>query len=363
MKIDGKLLNRLWAMYKHYGIKYVCNYLHLKFFYSSKNKYVTMLIHRFIKYPPYLEIEVTTRCNLKCTMCEHTYWHEKSQDMSFEDFKGIIDQFPQLKWIGLTGIGESFMHKDFLKMLEYVKAREIQVELYDTFYFIDEKVANKLIDLKIDMIKPSIDAASKETYEKIRVNSNFDLVMKNIKNLLRLKRERGSFFPEVEFHYIISKANMHELCKYIELLGSLEGNVDSILVTRIMHNFNEIDHLYTEIPDELICQGNKKAQQVGIKLHWNLDVPKCKPPIALCNVWIMPFIFVTGHVIPCCSGNEANRRDYQKETSLGNVFEAEHFREIWNGDKYRAFRRMIKSGQVPKQCVNCCLFSIDKGRN
>lgn len=358
MQISRKSINRLWAMYRHSGIKYVYNYLHFNFFYAKQNKFITGLTHRLIKYPPYLEIEVTTRCNLKCIMCEHTYWQEKAQDMSFADFKRIIDEFPKLKWIGLTGIGESFMHKDFLKMLEYVKARRIYVELYDTFYFIDENTANKLIDLKIDMIKPSIDAATKQTYEKIRVNSDFNRVMDNIKNLLKLKQKRQSFFPELEFHYILSKANMHELNKYIELVGSLGG--ESILVTRFLHIFKEIEQLYTEVPDKLICEANKKAQEVGIKLHWSLDVPKHKPPISMCSVWIMPFIFLTGHVIPCCAANEANRRDFQKETSMGNIFEVEHFSEIWNGEKFRNVRKMIKRGLVPKPCIDCCLFNTRK---
>ncbi|MFQ6118808.1 MAG: hypothetical protein ACE5KE_02860, partial [Methanosarcinales archaeon] len=57
-----------------------------------------------VPYPPSIEIEPTTRCNLRCTICEHTYWNEKGRDMSFKEFKGIVDQFPRLKWIGLTGI-------------------------------------------------------------------------------------------------------------------------------------------------------------------------------------------------------------------------------------------------------------------
>lgn len=28
-------------------------------------------------YPWYMQVETTTRCHLKCTMCEHTYWYEK----------------------------------------------------------------------------------------------------------------------------------------------------------------------------------------------------------------------------------------------------------------------------------------------
>jgi len=73
----------------------------------------------------------------------------------------------------------------------------------------------------------------------------------------------------------------------------------------------------------------------------------------------MPFIFVTGHVIPCCAGNEAGRRDFQKETSLGNVF-IQSFKEIWKGKKYKALRKMIREGKVPPPCVDCSLYEVTK---
>ena len=132
-------------------------------------------------YPGRIELEITNRCSLRCAKCEHTYWKEPPRDLSLEDFKNIIDQFPKLKWIGLTGIGESFLHKDFFKMLEYVKSRDVIVELYDTFYFIDKEKGKKLIHVGLDRLLPSIDASTKAAYEKIRVGSNFDLVINNIK--------------------------------------------------------------------------------------------------------------------------------------------------------------------------------------
>lgn len=355
-KLTLSNFKRLLFHLRNNGVKYTYNIIHVGILYGTKNPLLLKLLYWLEPYPPYLEIEVTTRCNLKCAMCEHTYWDEPDRDMSFEEFKGIIDQFPRLKWIGLTGIGESFINKDFMKMLRYVKSKNIFVELYDTFYFIDEKIAKELIETRVDRLFVSIDAATEETYERIRVGSNFERVTNNVSNLFRLKREIKAYFPEVLFHYIVSKGNLNEIPQYIRLVHSLaKGENVAIQFTRMLHEFGEVENLFVEIPEEIIQAANGKASQLGVKVTWNADVPSVKPPVTKCTEWIMPFIFVTGHVIPCCSGNEAGHRDFQKETALGNVFE-QSFKEIWHSEKYKTLRRMLRQGQVPLPCRNCCLY-------
>jgi pyrroloquinoline quinone biosynthesis protein E len=283
--------------------------------------------------------------------------------MSFEEFKSIVDQFPKLKWIGLTGIGESFLNKDFMKMLKYVKSKNILVELYDTFYFIDKQVAKELIELEIDKIFLSMDAATKETYEKIRVGSNFEKVTNNVRYLFQLKKKKRAFFPKIAFHYIVNRLNLSEIPQYIELVHSLSGGEETIIqFTRMLHKFKEVKDLFVEIPEEIIRLAEEKAKKFNIPITWNADVPKFKPPVTRCIEWTMPFIFVTGHVIPCCSGNEAGHREFQKETALGNVFE-QSFKEIWYGEKYKTLRKMLSRGEIPLPCKNCCLYDTEpKGR-
>lgn len=352
-------LSRLMFLLSNKGIKYTYNVIHFNIFWGSRSPFIRRLLYWFEPYPSYIEIEVTTRCNLKCIMCEHTYWNEPNRDMSFEEFKNIVDQFPRLKWIGLTGIGESFLNRDFMKMLKYVKSRDVFVELYDTFYFIDRKTAEELIDMGVDKIFASIDAATKETYEKIRVGSNFERVINNVRTLFRLKEEKKTCFPEIAFHYIVNKLNLHEIPRYINLVHSLVGEENvTIQFTRMLHEFKEVKDLFVEIPEETIRIVNKIAEDLGIKLIWNKDVPQVKPLIKECIEWTMPFIFVTGHVIPCCSGNEAGHRDFQKRTALGNVFE-KSFKEIWRSKKYKSLRRMLRRGKVPLPCKNCCLYNVE----
>lgn len=347
---------KLFFILKYKGLRYAYNYIYFNLFWGRRHPLITKLLYWLESYPSYMEIEVTTRCNLSCVMCERTYWDEPNRDMSFERFKMIVDQFPRLKWIGLTGIGESFMNKDFMKMLRYVKSKNIIVELYDTFYFIDEKTSQELIEMGIDIIFVSLDAATRETYEKIRVGSSFDRVADNVKTMVKLRQEMNATFPRLQFHYIVNKLNYFEIPQYIELVDSFSNKEKfRIQFSRMLHEFEQTRDLFMEVPPETIAETERKAEETGIPVVWNLDVGLNKKPLNQCVEWTMPFIFVTGHVIACCSGNEAGQRELQKATALGNVFE-KSFADIWHGKKYKNLRKLLINGKVPPPCSNCCLY-------
>jgi MoaA/NifB/PqqE/SkfB family radical SAM enzyme len=233
------------------------------------------------------------------------------------------------------------------------------VELYDTFYFIDKKIAEELIELEIDIIFVSLDAATRETYERIRIGSSFDRVINNVRTMIKQREERNSVFPRLYFHFIVNKLNYQEIPQYIELVDSLsEHEKFRIQISRMLHEFDQTRDLFMDVPDKIIKETEKKAKDAGIPVVWNLDVASNKKPIQQCVEWTMPFIFVTGHVIPCCSGNEAGRRDFQKATALGNVFE-QSFKDIWYGEKYKKLRELLKQGKIPPACIDCCLYDLN----
>lgn len=338
------------------GWRYAYNYLHFLTFYNTKRPLLVKLLQWMEPYPAYIEIENTTNCNLKCIMCERTYWNEKSRTLSFDQFRSIVDQFPRLKWIGLTGIGESYLNKDFERMLSYCKKeRNLIVEIYDVFYFVDERRAIELVDLGVEQVYCSMDAATKETYDKIRIGSDFDRVVENVRRFSEIKRQRGLFFPVLDFHFIVNKLNYHEIIPYIELIAEIAPG-SKIQFTRLLHQYPEIESLYTDIPKETIDAALTRAGQLGVQMFWNQNASLNKPLMSNCITWYMPFIFATGEVIPCCSGNEANQRERQKATSLGNIFD-NSFEEIWWGEKYKKLRHQVRTGQTPDACVDCCLYT------
>ncbi|WP_181391403.1 radical SAM protein [Methanospirillum stamsii] len=304
-------------------------------------------------------MEVTTRCGLRCIMCEHTYWEEPSRDISYQEFVSIIDQFPKLKWIGLTGIGESFLNKDFMKMLELVKSRGIYVELYDNLFFPNEGNIKKLVDLQVDKLLISCEAATPELYEQIRPGASFETVMNHIKLLFDYKKEKKSEYPKISFHYIVMKNNLEEIPHFISSVSELAQEPVSIQITRMLHYFPEVQDLYTDISEDYIQSCETLAKENNVHISWNLDVSIEKPPISQCIEWTMPFIFANGDVVPCCSANESNKREYQKKTSMGNIFETS-FKEIWNGVRYQDLRKKLRQGSCPPACIDCCLYNYKR---
>lgn len=361
-KIEFKYhFKRLVRMLRYKGIRYTLSYFFCLAFYNSNlisEKILYPLFPRSVFYPRYIEVEVSTLCNLRCEMCEHTYWKEKNQMMNLEQLKGIVEQFPKLQWIGLTGIGESFLNPDFMKMVDYVKSKGIYLELYDSFFLINEKFAGSLVNSGIDRMIVSIEGATAETYEKIRKGAKFNRSIENIKNIIKLKKEKKAHYPEVTFHYIVTKENAKEAIDFVDLVHKIMGQEDtSIYFSSILHPFPEIEKMVIAVPDNLVAEINLKCKQLGIKVAWNRNVPTEKEPISKCNEWTMPFIFVDGTVVPCCAGNESNKRDYQRKTELGNIFKTP-FKEIWEGPKYQKLREMVHEGKTPPACRYCTIYKV-----
>ncbi len=161
--------------------------------------------------PRSIQIECTTRCNLKCTMCEISYWTEPGGDLEIEKLRTMLDHLPRLRRVDLTGIGEALMNRGFFKALKLLKSRGLYVTLNDNFTMMTEEAARRIVELGVDQIFLSLDGATKQTYEKIRVGANFEKVIGNARRLVEMKRQMGKKRPEVKVNAVVSADNYREL--------------------------------------------------------------------------------------------------------------------------------------------------------
>ena len=80
-----------------------------------------------VAYPSTIMIEVTNHCNLKCITCAREYLFGDQMDkgfMEFEKLKKIVDEaYPYIDSIGLTGLGETFLYKDIINAVNYIKSK------------------------------------------------------------------------------------------------------------------------------------------------------------------------------------------------------------------------------------------------
>jgi MoaA/NifB/PqqE/SkfB family radical SAM enzyme len=301
--------------------------------------------------PRSIQIECTTRCNLKCTFCELSYWTEKPTDLKFDNLQRMVEHLPKLKRVDLTGIGESLMNRDFFRIVEFLKSRGMYVTLNDNFTLMTEAAARRLIELEIDQMFLSLDGATKQTYEPIRVGANFDKVISNTRRLLQIKREMRRRRPEVKINTVVCLTNYHELPAIVELAHDLGIGMVQFVNVITFDNTADLDTLSVRRDvQERFAESVQRARQLGVRVKIELFA---KWPVQRCDFpWRRNFVTYDGHVHPCCYTTQTGDRRAQNRRSFGNLLD-HSFHGIWNGGMYLAFRRKMQDGVLPSACEHC----------
>lgn len=321
---------------------------------------------RLVPLPRRIEVEPTTRCALRCVKCEQKYWKEERRNMSFHDFKRIVDMFPPLRAISTTGIGHGFENPDYMQMLAYCKKKALYTQLFDTFLLMNAARAEEVVRLGVDRIMLSMDGATRDTYERHQVGSKFDRVVGNLRHLLDVKERQGSLVPEIAFVYVVMKDNLHEMSLFLELLHEIFRNRQPVIwvqfIRLIVFEENEQYDALQEDYDREVAKTEALARRLGgFRLTMVHCDPQARPSARMCTAWTVPFITVEGDVYPCCTFTEGNIREVMRHNCLGNVFETD-FRTLWNSATYRDFRSCFSEGRVPRICreySKCSLFDLE----
>lgn len=317
-------------------------------------------------------IEITEKCNLKCIMCEANKKLKRDKEMRYDLFKKIIDDLCGcgLKSVTVGAIGEPTMHKDLKKILQYIQQKKIKLELITNLSMPLNKELIEAIK-NVDKLTVSIDGATKETYEKIRVGANFERTISNLKEVASAKKDA----PFITVNYVIQKENYKEIPEMIKLLDSIRNiknlatgfaHIGMNLGVRIQLNDEELDEFKNTIVPR--CEEYRKNQIISTNYllttaYWkkndiNSAQQKDKKVSLEINkmpcyiLWTSTFISPEGIIHPCCSffGN----KDYY----LGDAKEMS-FKEIWTGKKYNALRKKFKKDKHPL-CRNCTGFEANK---
>ena len=180
--------------------------------------------------PSILELETTTICNVNppCVMCYtrlfHTRGEKENLNLNETAFKNLIPYLNKFKTISLHGIGEPLIGKKLFRILENIDTNKTLVQFNSNGLLMNKKTARKLIEKKLKLIDFSLDAATRETYQKIR-RSNFELAIKNIRCLSDLKNELGTNYPIVKVNMTLMKENLKESLQFLDLAKELRAEI------------------------------------------------------------------------------------------------------------------------------------------
>ena len=153
-------------------------------------------LKKLSEFPPCVQIEPTSICNYRCVMC---YQIDKSFSgkshgmmghMSLDLFKKIVDELEgNVEAITLASRGEPTLNPNIIQMLEYCRNKFLGLKINTNASMLNEKLIHSILSSNFSEIVFSVDGADKNTYEKIRINGNFDKVFNNLKLFADIKKK------------------------------------------------------------------------------------------------------------------------------------------------------------------------------
>ncbi len=326
--------------------------------------------------PKFLQIEPVGQCNLRCKMCSIQFRTDGPPNgppafMKFEVFTQLLDQFPDLEELQLQGLGEPMMHPRFFDMVEYAVGRGVSVGANTNATYLSALRAERCVSSGLGNLHISIDGATAETYNRIRVRAHFDRVITNVERLTATRRRLGADTPRVRMVVVAMRENLHEFPDLVRLASRL--GIDAVFVQHLCHDFGESslperyrpmrDFVDAETlthvdPDEVarvFDDARRVADELGVDLRLPRVRPRAHPPGTpgpkRCDwPWRGAYVSYQGLAMPCCMVSTPDRIQF------GNMAER-GVEPTWNGPEYQAFREALSSDEPPEVCRSCAIYS------
>lgn len=261
-------------------------------------------------FPIYLLIEPTSVCNIRCVMCyqiDPSFTKDTIQGfMNFDLFKSVIDQAKEggTQAITLASRGEPTLHPKLIGMLEYLKRKFLDLKINTNAIRLTKELCQAIIESEVNEVVFSVDASTKETYEKIRVGGKFDQVVNNIElfNKVRSRYPKNRTVTRISGVKVLpSEQNEQAMVEFWSKL------VDQVTIKDAVARWDTYNNKPTHLTDPCYF------------------------------LWERMYVWFDGTVNPCDV-------DYNSKLKVGNVA-LDSIKNIWNGEKYTKLREFHKLGR------------------
>lgn len=323
--------------------------------------------------PRQLYIEVTNYCNSLCISCPLTYdhflAHEPKHHLSWDKFRHIIDQTPQIERVVLHGIGEPLLNRDLPRFVAHLKERGAQVLFNTNGVLLDQKRGDALVEAGLDELRVSIDAVTPELYARLRGIDKLPQIVKNLRSFIQ--RHGGQLRPRVSLWLVGMQENLHQLPDFVRL--GAEIGAPEVYLQRLVYfaggerlaeesTMAPEQSLYATLAEQqaaLIVECERLAGELGLVFrasgattpHESVAVKGEQPWHGCMRPWLLMYITANGTVLPCCIAPFA-AADYES-IMLGNVFR-QSLAEVWNGERYQELRTaLLSDAPAPWPCQFC----------
>ena len=315
--------------------------------------------------PRSLYLETTSRCNSLCETCILTFGgREPQKDLTWGEFRRVVDRFPVLERVLLHGIGEPLLNRDLPRMITHLKGRGARVLFNSNAITLSQRLGRALIDAGLDELRVSLDGTTAATYARIRGVDAFAKVVGNLERFAGAKREAGAANPRVSLWFTALRGNIEEIPGLVDLATGVGAS--GIYLQRLVYNglglATKEQSLYGRLQEReaaLIRATERAARAAGVvfsasgaaapeisltPLHDDRPWSQCRRP------WNLVYVTVHGNVLPCCIAPWIT--EHYDGIILGNLYR-QSLEEVWWGARYLDFRTAIQTDEPPEPCRGC----------
>lgn len=256
--------------------------------------------------PKGITIELTDRCNLRCSYCPKGRGIGlEGGDVDFELFKAIVDEAAALEaeQICLVGFGEPLLYSHLIEAIRYIKSKHPLLRTYLTTngILLGAQMSKALIDSGLDQMTISVNFVSSQKYRELNNADAFEKVVENTKIFLQLLNQGNCDRTPKARIQILDELNFpSEIAAFREFWGPFLGS-NAIVQIQPLVNW---------------------AGQIPIEQKRKEDRERY-PCIHLQNSWI---VTREGNALGCCmvfpcdEGNELVLGRIESEESLKRLY-------------------------------------------
>ena len=225
------------------------------------------------------------------------------------------------KAIKLNYINEPLIRNDLIKFIDFAK----EIGVLDIYFstnglLLNEEISERLIKSGLTRIQISIDATTKETYDKIRPGGDYNKIIKNVLNFIEMKKKLNSNLPLVRANFVKTEFNHKELNDFLYFW---KDKVDMIGIQEFVKP--------TKVEKNITGKREKREKKF-----------KCSFPFK------QLVINNEKKILPCCTF-------WGEELELQELNKPEDLITAWNSKKMNFLRDKHLKGeyhQIP-QCSKC----------
>ncbi|MFH8119396.1 MAG: radical SAM protein [Candidatus Aenigmatarchaeota archaeon] len=351
------------------------------------------------KAPPVtLELVPTDKCNLNCLSCWRRGWSEEEikkkyeEEMEDERLLKLVDEAAEIgvKEIAFVGGGEPLMRSVTIELFKKMKKYGMIGDLVTNGTLFEKGLIELLVKIGWDRIKFSVDGPEPELHDYLRQTKGaFKTTIKNIKTFSKMKRKFKSDKPILILQSVLSRQNYKKLPALVKLGHKIGIDEMTLLpLTVFDESMREMKLNETQIKEfkPILKKSINLLEKFGIRSNYHeflnekyiiktesmdevmmeemekmikKEYPYSKNPIKNFEYlpcyapWIHATILPNGNIAPCFSPWVWNTKISVKNHSL---------KELWYGEYFNKFRRIILKRKLPENCKKCCVWEVFNNR-